>query len=97
MTSSQELSLVTVLSQLNPVRNHKSCFLKIYINTIHQKKIQLKFVKLRLYLPCSMEAIWESFSRDMAVTYSPQIWTAWHESTGVLRMVKYPAKMQNSS
>ena len=72
MTCSQELSLVTVLSQLNPVRNHKSCFLKIYINTIHQNKIQSRFVKLRLYLPCSIGAICESFSRDTAVTYSPQ-------------------------
>jgi hypothetical protein len=28
-------SLVSVLSQLNPARNHPPCFLKIYINTIH--------------------------------------------------------------
>ena len=72
MTCSQELSLVTVLSQLKPVRNHTSCFLTIYINTIHQKKIQLKFVKLRLYLLCSMGAISESYSRETEVTYSPK-------------------------
>ena len=42
---SQELSLVTVLSQLKPVRSHPSYFLKIYINTIHHKKSQLKFEK----------------------------------------------------
>jgi len=41
MTCSQQLPLLTILSQLNPVRNHESCFIKIYINTIHQKKSNL--------------------------------------------------------